>query len=135
MQSNVCSTTLNDVSDALAYDRPKFKVIEGGLNRPVARRRDVACVFVIALVSLVVFAGTWLYTDLSTEARLQSAFDASSYETITVVSGDSLWSIAEAHPVSGCTTQQVANHICESNNLESSYLATGIKLVVPKAGK
>ena len=101
----------------------------------VDRRCDVVCVVVIALVSLIVFAGTWLYTDLSTEARLQSAFDASSYETITVVSGDSLWSIAEAHPVSGCTTQQVANHICESNNLESSYLATGIKLVVPKAGK
>lgn len=135
MQSNACSTMSNDASVALAYDRPKFKVIEGGLNRPQARRCDVVCFVVIALVSLIVFAGTWLYTDLSTEARLQSAFDASSYETITVVSGDSLWSIAEAHPVSGCTTQQVANHICESNNLESSYLATGIKLVVPKAGK
>lgn len=135
MQTNVCSTMPGDASYALAYDRPKFKVIEGGLNRHEARRCDVIGVVAMAVVALVVFTGAWLVTDRMTEARVQNAFGASSYETITVVNGDSLWSIAESHPVSGCTTQQVVSHIREENGLESSYLVAGAKLVVPSAGK
>lgn len=135
MQSNVCRTMPCDATNAKTYDRPKYRVIEGGLHRHEAKRSDVIAVIAMTIVSFVVFAGAWLITDHITEARMQAAFDATSYETITVVNGDSLWSIAEEHPVSGCTTQQVVDHIYETNDLESACLAAGAKITVPSTGR
>ena len=52
---------------------------------------------------------------------------------VRVERGDTLWSIAQAHPVKGLTTAQTADIIASSNSLDGSPLATGRTLVVPAA--
>jgi hypothetical protein len=134
MQTNACRTISRDAYAVSAYVRPKFTVIEGGLRRRESRRSDVVAVAAMALVAFAVFAGAWLATNRVAEARVQSAFEATSYETVTVTSGDSLWSIAESHPVEGCSTQEVVRHIREENALESASLSVGTRLTVPTMG-
>jgi LysM repeat protein len=53
------------------------------------------------------------------------------YETVTVVSGDTLWSIAEDHSVDGVTTANMVDVIREANHLESACLYGGMQLLVP----
>jgi hypothetical protein len=50
---------------------------------------------------------------------------------IHVETGDSLWAIAQSHPVVGRTTAQVAETIARLNGLDGSRLAAGQSLVVP----
>ena len=51
-----------------------------------------------------------------------------------VSTGDSLWSIAEAHPVEGVSTPEVVSWIVKANNLPNSSVASGQALVVPARG-
>ena len=119
---------------ALTNDRPHFTVIEGGRKAARKQAQGSGMLFVTALVSIVIFVAVWILMDNALQARIDSAFAKANYETVTVVSGDSLWSIAEEHPVKGCSTQQVVNHIRVTNNLDSALLPAGERLVVPVAG-
>jgi len=51
--------------------------------------------------------------------------------TIRVRSGDSLWSIAAAHPVEGLDTARAAELIAEINDLEGAALTAGSAILVP----
>ena len=82
---------------------------------------------VIAVLSL-----TWRLSDVMTTSRVQHALQDVSYQTIVVHSGDTLWSIAEAHAVHGCTTEELVTHIREINNIQDSCLGVGTRLEVPR---
>ena len=45
--------------------------------------------------------------------------------------GESIWSIAENHPVNGCSTAEVVEFITQENELSSSMLSSGQQLSVP----
>jgi len=54
-----------------------------------------------------------------------------STKTVQVSAGETLWSIAAAHPISGLTTAQTAESIARDNGLSGAVLSTGQTLVVP----
>jgi Tfp pilus assembly protein FimV len=65
-------------------------------------------------------------------ARPRGDVDATT-RTVRVETGDTLWSIARTHPVSGLSTAQAAEKIARDNNLGTGTLAAGAVLVVPAA--
>jgi uncharacterized protein YpuA (DUF1002 family) len=63
----------------------------------------------------------------------RDAKSSASTSVIEVIakSGDTLWSVAQAHPLPGMTTAQTADHIAELNNIESSRILAGSSILVP----
>ena len=53
---------------------------------------------------------------------------------VFVEQGDTLWSLAQAHPVSGHTTEQTARLIAELNSLDTSEVTAGHVIKLPQAG-
>ena len=53
------------------------------------------------------------------------------YETVRVQSGDSLWSLAQEHPIEGLSTQETSDMIRNVNHLEKGSLDAGAHLKVP----
>lgn len=51
---------------------------------------------------------------------------------VSVESGDTLWSMAEAHPIDGLTTQQCVKWIIDRNSLDSAILIPGQILELPR---
>lgn len=76
----------------------------------------------LAGMVLVFALGIFLYTALG--------FGLQAGDAITVVAGDSLWSIAQAMPVD-IPTAQIVQDIAELNALESSVVAAGTELILP----
>ncbi|MHB8139741.1 MAG: LysM peptidoglycan-binding domain-containing protein [Vulcanimicrobiaceae bacterium] len=54
------------------------------------------------------------------------------YTTVTVQSGDTLWSIAAAHIVPGAGIQATVDRITDANHLTSPSLQPGEELRVPE---
>ena len=97
--------------------------------------RDVALVKVFSIALALVMACTWLAVDMHTKQSVDNALASVSYETIVVHQGDSLWSIAQKHPVPGCTTDQLVHHIRAYNGIEDACLSCGMRINVPTAQK
>ena len=134
-----------DGSLALAVSGyPQFRVIEGGrsakprravraqttVKREAARFRQqalTACVIALMLA----LACMWVLQDRAHAARVEEAFAQTSYQTATVMPGTTLWGLAEAHPVEGCSTSEVADHIRTLNQLDDASLSVGMQLQVP----
>ena len=53
------------------------------------------------------------------------------YETVRVQSGDSLWSLAQEHPIDGLSTQETSDMIRSVNHLDRGSLDAGAVLKVP----
>ena len=70
-------------------------------------------------------------------AAIEDSVDASlnqvQTETVSVKSGDSLWSLAAQHGVTGVSTADVAHHIQKINGLSDTTLKPGEVLKVPFA--
>ena len=126
---------------------PTFTVVKGGRSRfqPVAAMPDRAQHTVVAAApvalkasTIVVFAVAFtlffvLATTVFTARHAAYADSASNvtYETVRVHTGDSLWSLAEEHPVEGLTTQETSDMIRSANHLERGSLDAGAVLKVP----
>ena len=126
---------------------PTFTVVKGGRSRfqPVAAMPDRAQHTVVAAApvalkasTIVVFAVAFtlffvLATTVFTARHAAYADSASNvtYETVRVHTGDSLWSLAEEHPVEGLTTQETSDMIRSVNHLERGSLDAGAVLKVP----
>ena len=126
---------------------PTFTVVKGGRSRfqpvgampdraqhtvvaaaPVALKASTIVVFAVAVTLFFVLATT-VFT-----ARHAAYADSASnvtYETVRVHTGDSLWSLAEEHPVEGLTTQETSDMIRSVNHLERGSLDAGAVLKVP----
>lgn len=126
---------------------PTFTVVKGGRSRfqPVAAMPDRVQHTVVAAApvalkasTIVVFAVAFtlffvLATTVFTARHAAYADSASNvtYETVRVHTGDSLWSLAEEHPVEGLTTQETSDMIRSANHLERGSLDAGAVLKVP----
>jgi len=55
-------------------------------------------------------------------------------QQVQVQAGQTLWAIAQAHPIPGLTTAQTAEAISQSNGLSRSMLSVGQTLRVPASG-
>jgi hypothetical protein len=56
---------------------------------------------------------------------------ATATQAVQVRTGDTLWSIAQDHPVPGLTTAQTAELIARNNRIEGRALGAGQDLLVP----
>ena len=126
---------------------PAFTVLEGGRgasaapsksehaisnlsHRSVDQGNSVLslCTY-LCVVAVLVFA---VFVSDATIVRARSnSFSTVPTSVVTVHEGDSLWALAELHPVEGQSTSDVSSWIRQANGLESSTLYAGQQLVVP----
>lgn len=126
---------------------PTFTVVKGGRSRfqpvaampnraqhtvvaaaPFSLKASTIVAFAVAVTLFFVFATT-VFT--SRHAAYADSVSNVTYETVRVHTGDSLWSLAEEHPVEGLTTQETSDMIRSVNHLERGSLNAGAVLKVP----
>lgn len=131
---------INENTAVSVDQRPKLRVIEGGLSQ--SKKRNHARAFVFPTVRelaitavMVALAAAFFFVCSAQDAQAHSRVDdmlaSAQYETVTVVSGDTLWGIAEEHSVDGVNTANMVDAIREANHLESACLYGGMQLLVP----
>ena len=82
----------------------------------------------LEIATLVAIAALLIAGVVSVRPRASSEMAT---QAVQVQVGDTLWSIAEAHPIAGLTTAQAAESISRSNRLSNSALYSGQTLLVP----
>ena len=126
---------------------PAFTVVKGGRSgfqtlpgkpvrsqcvatssAPVALKVSTIVALAVALTLFFVLA-----TSIFSARHAAYAESASNvtYETVRVQSGDSLWSLAQEHPIDGLSTQETSDMIRSVNHLDRGSLDAGAHLKVP----
>ncbi len=126
---------------------PAFTVVKGGrsgfqtlpgkpvrsqcvatTSAPVALKASTIVALAVAFTLFFVLA-----TSIFSARHAAYAESASNvtYETVRVQSGDSLWSLAQEHPIEGLSTQETSDMIRNVNHLEHGSLDAGAHLKVP----
>lgn len=112
------------------------------MTRPAKEFGSRACVNRLSLgqlaVSLVAGAAVvlmlcaaFLFVSAGISARQGQALETIPTISVTVHGGDSLWSLAEEHPVTGYSTQEVVTWIKACNSLDSANIQAGQAILVP----
>lgn len=127
------------VEPAHAEEKPRFTVIEGRTRcampvatpvRATARYAAVAATAIVAVLFLVVGLAGW--SVFSGRAAAHTAtLENTAFEEVRVDAGDSLWTLAAAHPIEGFTTQETSDAIAEVNGLDGAVLEVGEEILVP----
>lgn len=126
---------------------PTFTVVKGGRSnfqavttKPVRNQHAVATSAPVALKASTVVAVAVAFTLFFVlamsvfSARHATYADSAAnvtYETVRVQSGDSLWSLAQEHPIDGLSTRETSDMIRSVNHLERGSLDAGAVLKVP----
>lgn len=126
---------------------PAFTVVKGGRSgfqtlpgKPVRSHRVATTSAPVALkvstiVALAVAFTLFFVLATSIFSARHAAYAESvsnvTYETVRVESGDSLWSLAQEHPIEGLSTQETSDMIRSVNHLEHGSLVAGAHLKVP----
>ena len=126
---------------------PAFTVVKGGRSnfqavttKPVRNQHAGAASAPVALKASTVVAVAVAFTlffvlAMSVFSARHAAYADSvanvTYETVRVQSGDSLWSLAQEHPIDGLSTQETSDMIRSVNHLERGSLDAGAVLKVP----
>ena len=126
---------------------PAFTVVKGGrsgfqaqptkpahsqcvsvASAPVALKASTVIAVAVALTLFFVLA-TSVFS--ARHAAYAESVSNVTYETVRVQSGDSLWSLAQEHPIEGLSTQETSDMIRSVNHLEHGSLDAGAHLKVP----
>ena len=126
---------------------PAFTVVKGGrsgfqtlpgkpvrsqciatTSTPVALKVSTIVALAVALTLFFVLA-TSIFS--ARHAAYAESVSNVTYETVRVQSGDSLWSLAQEHPIEGLSTQETSDMIRNVNHLEHGSLDAGSHLKVP----
>lgn len=97
-------------------------------SAPVALKASTIVALAVALTLFFVLA-TSIFS--ARHAAYAESVSNVTYETVRVQSGDSLWSLAQEHPIEGLSTQETSDMIRNVNHLEHGSLAAGAHLKVP----
>jgi hypothetical protein len=125
-------------SPRIYRQRPRFRVIEGGASRQSERnpRRAAhhvhaltATLLLVALVVVMLFLNA--VADRMVQRRVDDALADTTVENVVVMPGDTLWDIADRHPVPGCTTQELVRVIRDINDIDDANLSIGMCIDVP----
>lgn len=126
---------------------PAFTVVKGGrsgfqtlpgkpvrsqcvatTSAPVALKASTIVALAVALTLFFVLA-TSIFS--ARHAAYAESVSNVTYETVRVQSGDSLWSLAQEHPIECLSTQETSDMIRNVNHLEHGSLDAGVHLKVP----
>lgn len=97
-------------------------------SAPVALKASTIVALAVALTLSFVLA-TSIFS--ARHAAYAESVSNVTYETVRVQPGDSLWSLAQEHPIEGLSTQETSDMIRNVNHLEHGSLAAGAHLKVP----
>ena len=141
MNTNVAYAQPAPYVPASARPARRLTVVEGGPRFAAApavvwkrgTKRSlalcVACVLAIALVASALFAAKSFFDQVSYDAATMGLEQTE----VSISTGDTLWTLAEAHPVSGLSTREVIDLVKEWNGLEGGLISPGDVLAVPAA--
>lgn len=126
---------------------PAFTVVKGGrsgfqtlpgkpvrsqcvatTSAPVALKASTIVALAVAFTLFFVLA-TSIFS--ARHAVYAESVSNVTYETVRVQSGDSLWSLAQEHPIEGLSTQETSDMIRNVNQLEHGSLDAGAHIKVP----
>lgn len=119
----------------------QFSVIPGRASRSSNEPSNVGLpydgklrAFNLAILSLVVVTAIIsMFFNLASADRVFSrALSDTDLVSIEVNSGESLWQIAESHPIDGLTTDQTVEAMIHWNSIEGSRLVPGQELLVAR---
>lgn len=108
--------------------KPAHSQCVAAASAPVALKASTIVAVAIALTLFFVLA-TSIFSARHT-AYAESVSNVT-YETVRVQPGDSLWSLAQEHPIEGLSTQETSDMIRSVNHLEHGSLDAGAHLKVP----
>ncbi|MBQ9005372.1 MAG: hypothetical protein IJ092_03250 [Atopobiaceae bacterium] len=142
--SNKRSTYLTQGNLALTpATQQDFTLIEGGRSRTAsvqsrnldrAQQVQTFQMKMMALLTFVVFVAVLAISSVASDALINSRHgQISDVPTTSVIvkGGDCLLSLAEEHPVSGHTPDEVVSWRHEANDLDTATLLVGQHLIVP----
>lgn len=96
------------------------------------KQRATNMPLVVALTIVLVIGALSTIVSNMRHSNAQNLISSMPLETVHIVPGDTLWRLAESHEVSGTSTQDVVEWLKVYNDLPSSTLRPGQRLVVPK---
>ena len=117
------------VEGSLGHARPERQVTHRSEARTSRLARVCASAGVAVMFLIVFVAGVSAFSsraDLVSQAASEVAWAATS-----VREGDSLWTLAESHPIEGLSTQETADIIESYNSFDSVVLIAGDTVLVP----
>ena len=91
------------------------------------RKSSLVRVLVVAVISAVAWAGLSMFAP----SRADSATLPGEVMSYTVKPGDTLWSYAESITPRGGDVSQTVDELMNLNNLDSSALTAGQRIIVP----
>lgn len=97
-------------------------------SAPVALKASTIVAVAVSLTLFFVLA-TSIFS--ARHAAYAESVSNVTYETVCVQPGDSLWSLAQEHPIEGLSTQETSDMIRNVNHLEHGSLDAGAHLKVP----
>ncbi len=115
----------------------QLTVLDGGIARrdshAEAHSSNISAfpAFIVSLAAILICLAMSYGTDLVAHQTATNSLSTAETKQIIVSSGDTLWSIAEQHPVGGASTSDIVEWIRASNNLSSSRLTIGSSIDVP----
>ena len=90
--------------------------------------RQLRIVFIVAIL-MILFTGVTLVRSFADESAAPTA--SVEEKVVLVDSGDTLWDIAESVKRKGLDTREAIQRIKERNDLASSALRSGDRLIIP----
>jgi LysM domain len=112
-------------STVTAPDSHAIPCASGRRHKRWCSSRRVATAEAIALLLVAI---ALVFATLATRG---SASDGVASQSIRVEHGQTLWALAEQHPMFGLTTEQTAQLIASINHLDARCLAAGSTIRVP----
>ncbi len=117
------------VEGSLGHARPERQVAHRPETRTSSLARVCALVGVVVMFLIVFVAGVSTFSNRA-DLVSQTASEVAWTET-SVREGDSLWTLAESHPIEGLSTQETADIIESHNSFDSVVLIAGDTILVP----
>lgn len=140
---------VSDGTSALAPEEYVFTVWDGGISDDSHRikspsspaqtgtwynkNHEASRLYLCMLLFVIAFSGICIasISQWQHSVHINALLSQSSIQTNYVQSGDTIWSIAEKHPVAGVSTSELAHYIAHINGTSSEDLHPGDKLLIP----
>ena len=127
-KTDACILTFEAPSTHAAPHVPTAQEIK--TSRPHPKHFGAVTFAVAVIIAVAICVVSVIASELASNKLADNLVSVPATE-YTVKSGDSLWSIAESHPIEGYTASDVVTWIIERNNLNGGLIVSGQTLSVP----
>lgn len=117
-------------------EKPMFQVVDGRrttLSTVPAVRQDTAhpvCVFAVVAICALMLAIGFLQLHVG-QSTFDQMHESAARTEFVVQPGDTLWSIAQSHPLDGLSVDETVSIIRSWNDVPEGLVYPGMEIVVP----